>query len=769
MSAKSTDLMETFTPEIQSAIRQFETVLLPKLPMVSTDPRDKEELSKRLEELRRIEQEARQAPVFSIRFLGDTQNGKSTLINVLLGRKVLPEGHVGACSATIVRCRYKKQKEITIAFHYATKEDFLRDLSEKCKDAEQALVEEESDAKRREVVCALLGRFHRLLGIDVESVRQTSELIGRCRSQSEDFEEMALLGTTEKFVVGADTEKAIQQNLSAKGRRAFIVDECVIEGPFKNWHPSMELVDMPGTNAFNPWDDQVNARLRQKVGGLAIVTKETQLHSTVMDWFKESSILPDVAGASERNQVRVFVLKTFVDQLNLDDEDDRSRWEQTRSYCEEIGQHLRQQVMALVNQRYSAPNEVEVLKSFVEDLPIHYLSPKVYRALADDGRRKAVLDDPARHMTLAEGFERFDRNPENTGIPALKKELHRQTDHYIKSHFWNKLQLDFRKEVGFVARFFRGQRVGIEQRLANQGAFIHQVNEGIRDDLVRCVGSHFEASEAKFVNLKRSFQVEVGALLDRVTSEFAAKTRARLQDWLQLHWASLRCAGRKNGQHVTARGNEIDFNGNLADFCVESLNSSWISHRANLRKKLLDDLRLEFIPEMQKIVAQAMGQDPKRIELIKSTYEEMVEQAKQSLDLKLEEYDSEAEEFDALRPTLTLAIRKFLQPTYERIAEIVGTGSAAKMRNCLNEGVLKSIQNIGRMVNDTVRLNWEGLTAAVEKRANEFFDELRTGFQEQAERLERQAAHPSDGDEGRVQQLLALEKEIESWIEKEAA
>jgi hypothetical protein len=25
------------------------------------------------------------------------------------------------------------------------------------------------------------------------------------------------------------------------------VDECLIEGEFADWHPSMELVDMPGT------------------------------------------------------------------------------------------------------------------------------------------------------------------------------------------------------------------------------------------------------------------------------------------------------------------------------------------------------------------------------------------------------------------------------------------------------------------------------------------------------------------------------------------
>jgi len=761
--------MDPLIAKITNAVSQFESVLLPKLPMVGTSPREEADLRKRLVELKRIAEEVKLPPVFSVRFLGDTQNGKSTLINVMLGRKVLPEGHVGACSAAIVRCRYRKQEKITIEFRYSTEEEFLRDLDEKCRDAEQALMEDDPEAKQREVVCGLLGRFLKLFGIEAESIHSTSELITLCRSHAERFEEKDLLGTSERLEVRPDTEKAIQENLSAKGRRAFIVDECLIDGPFPDWHPAMELVDMPGTNAFNPYDDQVNSRMKQKVGGLAIVTKETQLHSTVMDWFKESSILPEIAGASERNQVRVFVLKTFVDHLNLNDDDERSPWEQTRAYCEEIGKHLRKQVMDLVKQRYSAPNEIEVLRDFVEQMPIHYVSPKVYRSLADSGLRKTALQDPVKYCGLVDGFQRFDQKPENTGIPALRKDLHNQTEHYINSHFWNKTRLDFGKEVGLVARFFRGKRVGIEQRLADKGSLILELNQELGAELLRCVGSHLEASQAKVIVLKRHFDEEIGTLLDQVAGAFGDKARKKLQDWLHLHWASLRCAGRKNGQHITSRGYEIDFNGELADFCVEALNSSWIVHRAALRKQLLDDLRLELIPELQKVVAQAKGQDAARIVLIESTYEEMVEMVRHNLDLTLAKYDDEAEEFDALRPRLSLAIRAFLQPTYEGIAAELGKGSSSRMRNRLNDGVLRSIQNIGGMVKDVVRDSWEGLMSAIEKRIEEFFEELKGGFEEQAASLKKLAEHPSEGDEDLAHQLLECEQEIETWIEREKA
>lgn len=750
--------MKKLSEQIRRAIQNFEKEILPKAQLTLNNARDSDYLQQRLAELRRIQDEAAQAPVFSIRFLGDTQNGKSTLINVLLGKKILPEGHVGACSATIVRCRHAQREQTTVEFRYCTEEAFEKDLQNKLRDAEAFLDEEASEAKRRETVCELLSRFLRLFGIDPANVSDLRALIEQVRSSAAGFPERQLLGTAETVEANAANEDRIHENLSAKGKRAFIIDECLIEGPFGDWHPSMELVDMPGTNAFNPYDDQVNARLKQKLGGLAIVTKETQLHDSVMDWFKDSSILPDMAGASERNQVRVFVLKTFIDKLNLPDgEDEKSQWEKTQEYCGEIEKHLRRQVMDLVGQRFSAPNEVEVLSSFVDRMPVCFLSPKVFRNLADAGLRNRVLKNPMQHLDMAAAFERFDKRADNTGVPSLRAALHQHTQDFITSHFQRKLELDFRKEVGLVAQFFRVQRVGIERRLADQGAFVLEVDGQIRADLSAVIKTYRQSVEGKILELKNRFNDEVGTLLDEVTADFGEQTRQKLEDWMELHWASLRCAGRKNGQHTTTRGHEIDFNGDLAEICVRALNSSWIKHRANLRKLLYNDLVENFLPAVEKVVAQAKGQDQARIELIESTYEPVAESARQELALQVERYDSGAEEFDALRPKLTLAIREFLAPTYEGISSEFGKGSSAKMRGHLQKGVLSSVHQIGRMVKQVVKKNWQGLTGALETRVGELFETVEGGFNEQGEALRRLSEHPSSDDEERAATLRQLE------------
>jgi hypothetical protein len=530
----------------------------------------------------------------------------------------------------------------------------------------------------------------------------------------------------------------------------------------------MELVDMPGTNAFNPWDDQVNARLKQRVGGLAIVTNGTQLNDSVMEWFKETSILPEIAGASQRNQVRVFVLKTFVDQLNLPETDeDGSEWESTRNYCRDIEKHLRHQVMELIRQRFSAPNEIKVLADFVDRMPVHFLSAKVYRNLADDGLKKRVLANPTnpKNLQLFAAFQRFNQSAQNTGVPKFCQSLYDHTEEFITSHYRRKLELDFEKEVGLVAHFFRIQRVGVEQRLVQKGEFVAQVDTQIREALDQTTKAYRESSERKVVDLKRRFNDEIGKLLDAVAEDFGRKTRRKLEDWAQLHWASLRCAGRKNGQHTTTRGYEIDFNGDLADFCVEALNSSWISYRANLRKLLYDDLLLHFLPEIEKKIAQAKGLDAARIELIEATYERVAETTRHELELQVEKYDSEAEAFDALRPKLTVSIRSFLGPTYADIASEIGRGSAAKMRGHLREGVLSSIHEIGKLVRQVVKESWQGLTGSVEQRVTAFFDNVETGYQQQGDYLKKLAAHPPGNDENLLADIRSLEQSTRNLVE----
>ena len=81
---------------------------------------------------------------------------------------------------------------------------------------------------------------------------------------------------------------------------------------------------------------------------------------------------------SDRNRVRVFLIKTLVDRLEIAAPEDESvsLWDLTHTHCGSIDKHFRSQVRDLIGQRFSATNELAVLNGFVDKLPIHVVSAK---------------------------------------------------------------------------------------------------------------------------------------------------------------------------------------------------------------------------------------------------------------------------------------------------------------------------------------------------------------------------------------------------------
>jgi ribosome biogenesis GTPase A len=82
--------MKTSTSELQeladNAVRAITGELLPKANSYFASPETTKFFNERLVTLRK---ELNEEPRFRIHLLGSSQNGKSTLVNVLLGKKIL--------------------------------------------------------------------------------------------------------------------------------------------------------------------------------------------------------------------------------------------------------------------------------------------------------------------------------------------------------------------------------------------------------------------------------------------------------------------------------------------------------------------------------------------------------------------------------------------------------------------------------------------------------------------------------------------------------
>ena len=245
---------KTSTSELQelttNAIRVIKSDLLPKADDYFGSPETTALFDERLAALNDLQEELKREPRFTIHLLGSAQNGKSTLINVLLGKKILTEGHVGACSAAVVRCCYEDIDDHQMTVRYVSRPDFLAMLQRSLSEAETALAGEEPSERAGEVARRALARFSGFFGIGDHTPQQ---IVTTCKTflANPDTIEFSDFGVTREISV--NDEQLVRDHLAAQGRNAFVVEECVLKGRFPNWPPQMELVDMPGTNDFDPF------------------------------------------------------------------------------------------------------------------------------------------------------------------------------------------------------------------------------------------------------------------------------------------------------------------------------------------------------------------------------------------------------------------------------------------------------------------------------------------------------------------------------------
>jgi len=378
-------------------------------------------------------------------------------------------------------------------------------------------------------------------------------------------------------------------------------------------------------------------------------------------------------------------------------------------------------------------------------LPIHFVSSKAFHDL---------------------NFGVFNMNPENTGIPGLQQDFYDKTEKFVHSHYLRRLELEFQKEVDQMVQFFRDKRVGIEQGMVQKGKAIHDAKQFIGERLPKEVAKAREFFEGQIADLKDNFEQKIESLLNDIVNNYRQQACLKLHDWaLSIKYNSMSAIARGKGCH-TIKGNQIrliDINGTLADFCLIALNSAWIDYRNDIKKLSFDDLRIQFIPNLESILAQAKGiDDPKKISLIENTYGQAVYEVRNELEIQSEKYLTETEEFDAIRPALIKSIRKFLMPTYENIKSESGTGCTIRMHRYLKYGVLDSIQKIRSIVRNQVRHNWQGLTNSVEERLEEFFDLRENNISEQSERLSESAHTPPN----KQVKLLDHFKEMENLAEE---
>jgi hypothetical protein len=507
---------------------------------------------------------------------------------------------------------------------------------------------------------------------------------------------------------------AVADHLAAQGKKAFVVEECVLEGRFPEWAPQMELIDMPGTNDIDPFRTEVTEQAQSKVAGLMLITKGTQLGNDIMEWFKQTSILSEIAESTERNQQRVMVVRTVIDEQPLENipEDALSTWPFLEDHCREQEAHFRRQLRQLVREKFTDVKLVARLDDFVNSLPIHFVSAKTFRQLSDRGLRTRVRDNPNRpaNMEMQARFLRFDEDTEKTGIPTLRRKLQETTEQYLTTHFLRRMQSHLESEVDSVIGFFRQQRMGAELGLAGQAEAYREIAKHVEANVNQLLAAT-EDRERLLGQIESDFQTKASEILTHAQAGFHRPLQWKMEVWCSLHWRTLRALGSKRGRHTTYDGREYHIQGDLAEIYCEQLRATWVQDRDRLIDVICGGKLDELIHAIEMVIQEARGfalaQNPATVRFVDERMADFGEKARLQLNALREDFRKSTEDFESLRANLTPEIREILLPTLSLIGSEDGSGCAARMRGYLREGVQESLGKIHDAVSGRVLTNWE--------------------------------------------------------------
>ncbi|MBU6303598.1 MAG: dynamin family protein [Verrucomicrobia bacterium] len=533
------------------------------------------------EELKAIERLLETQEELPIAFLGPSQQGKSSLINALVGQNVLAVGGaVGACTCVVTSIHYRSGPGFFAEIEFISLEDWRGELTS-MQDALVALRfladtpadEEERDISRRDA----FEKFHAVYRTDPDqdiarvlgdaNLGMPPEIAAHMRNGNPirlEFENpQTFRNELRRYLVGREQH--------ADGQFWPVISHVRVYGDFPVLSHGVALVDLPGLNDPNPARERVTRRYLNDASYLWLIcNSQTGIDRVLSKVLRDNGLLFRLF--LEGRLDAFSVVTTKIDEINIEaileqmgadveafDGDLQGVLQFRR---EQIADQVRQNLLSIGRDIVSRAQEQQHAETFlnrVDSLPVYSVSTSAY--LHNAGRMPLYAGPK---LDIAE-----------THIPCLIDHLQQIT-----------LERSRSARIEAAARRLNVLWEQARRFFLDLITWVEQSSEASRQEWSTLQQVAHHAIDQAGLILQQS-RLEIGPKVRAQRHTFServqqAEQRAAIglvsvvQAWGSLNWRSLRAAVSRKGRYFSsATGREIDLNRDLSRAYLDLLPFIW--------------------------------------------------------------------------------------------------------------------------------------------------------------------------------------------------
>jgi GTPase SAR1 family protein len=719
-------------------------------------PQAPPELSKRLAaELEELKLASDNPPDIPIALIGPARVGKSTLINSLLGARILSEDDRRFCTAAITVLRFHDNSFYEARLQFSSAEDWALEL-ETCREILSTTYDPEDgesseERKYHENALRTVYRFEPGERIDLDHLTLPSE--------TEALLEMGKL----KFLNAEPKElaKQLMPYTTSDGNFWPLVNCVEISGPFAPLRKGLQLVDLPGLNDPNPARERITSEYIDKSPYIWLTfSAQTPLTKDLHKLLVERKLLRQFLFEGKVNSFAV--IGTHSDNVDCDEDT-----------LEKYGLPPSSSRAALVSRRNERlrAEVIEDLKKIVDEL---------VEQSGDDGNvrmeyREKITKVPVflvaskeyqRHKGLVRGGNPPFLSEQQSQIPELLTHLEatgkdRDGEAHLRS-----LNEKLRPVLDEMHQFFRRRRDRFR-------SFRLEVTDR-RQAVLRVTPPALATLTTRLAEAKSEALLELAADKKAFTAKLESATSRAQRDlemtiavWRGINHMSLKAVVVRGGRFTSpSSGRRFDLAEDLARPILDSIPFAWDHFFGTEFKQIVTVYHKRLESNAEHLLSDlkiALLRGDETLRQLESQVDEDIAATRKSLEVRvgetLQRIENHIQETrQDLYKSISSTASQQMQPAFETAKEEKGRGMKARMLEVLESHAQQIAIDFYKTIERDLL---DGLLEMEREFANQI-DKLKGYLVDEGQRVIENVAGPDNSSNDREARLNQIQEAIEA-------